>query len=781
MKKISVIEKLCLLKNLFKSLILVFILMISCTLSAQFTNKDFLEANGTVLCNDYGQGDTINLRGTNLGSWLSMEYWVGPMGTGSLDRSSWQATAYDTYYDTDAQNIFDRDLSTRWSNGEAQVSDSSQYLIVDMQENVLFNRILIETGDYSGDYPKGYDIYLSEDGDTWESVASGDDASDTIDVELSNVYYKRYVKIVQTGEDDEHFWSIAEFNLFMEDDYSVRNSLILRFGEDGMDELLDYFQDLWITESDLDTIAAMGMNMVRVPIYWMELMNNEGEIKENGFDQLDWLIEQCKEREIYVILDLHGAPGGLNGYITSGQSYFNELWTNSEDQQETKDIWEAIATRYADEPTVAAYDLMNEPYSSDSENYPISWFYNELYDVVRDVDTAHVISVQAFPSFDYIESPETYGWENVMYQVHNYDESKEDWDSQDGFIDAVLLQLANYKYNWNVPILAGEFNFWDFPDLWAKYLDGLNELNVSWSNWCYKVKRVDSPKQNWGYYDSNTNEIPDMHYDSIEEIEAKWDKFATSYFNENDTLKDIVSAYTDAPLAYVPYNSSVWFLGNNDLYVSSEGGDNPMTCTREDCDGWELFTVVDAGDNKVAIQCSDGRYLSLINDGDSVCCNSYTIDSLQQFDWINVGDSLVALRGYNGKYLCSRNGESVMTCDIDEIAVWESFTWGYGSSVNTSSVSTSSIYQTDEKSSEEELSKSNDDNILVYPNPVSQILFIKADFKIQKVKILNESGQLVMQLNFNEYTGSIDTSSLSNGVYFVNINGTCMKKILVLK
>ncbi len=762
---------------LHKIFILVYILVITNSLFAQFSNVDFLEANGTVLCNDYGQGDTINLRGTNLGSWLSMEYWVGPMGTGSLNRNSWQATAYSTYSDSDVQNMFDRDLSTRWSNGEEQVSDSSQYIIVDMQENVLFNRILIETGDFSGDYPKAYAIYLSEDGDTWESVASGEDTSDTINVGLSSVFYKRYVKIVQTGEDDDNFWSIAEFNLFMEDDYSVRNSLILRFGEDGMDELLDYYQDLWIAESDLDTIAEMGMNMVRVPIYWMELMNNEGEIKENGFDQIDWLIEQCKQREIYVILDLHGAPGGLNGYITSGQAYFNELWTDSEYQQQTKDIWEAIATRYADEPTVAAYDLMNEPYSSDSENYPISWFYNELYDVVRAVDTAHVISVQAFPTFDYIESPETYGWENVLYQVHNYNESKEDWDSQDGYIDAVLLQLANYKYNWDVPILAGEFNFWDFPDLWAKYLDGLNELNISWSNWCYKVKRTDSPKENWGYYDSNANEIPDMHYDTIEEIESKWDKFFTSYFNENDTLKDVVRAFTDAPLANVPYNATIWFLGNNDLYVSSEGGDNPMTCTREDYDGWELFTIVDAGSNKVAIQCSDGRYMSLINDGDSVCCNSYTIDSLQKFDWINVGDSLVALRGNNGKYLCSRNGESIITCDIDEVAEWESFYWG-----QESTISASSINKIDEYIKDKVENLVNDESVLFYPNPVSQTLYVKADYNIQKVTILSESGQLVKLLKFNSSCScSIETDSLPAGAYFVQINGGCIKKIIVLK
>ena len=40
------------------------------------TQSDFLKADGTVLRNNSGTGSVINLRGTNLGSWLSMEYWM---------------------------------------------------------------------------------------------------------------------------------------------------------------------------------------------------------------------------------------------------------------------------------------------------------------------------------------------------------------------------------------------------------------------------------------------------------------------------------------------------------------------------------------------------------------------------------------------------------------------------------------------------------------------------------------------------------------------------------
>ena len=40
--------------------------------------KDFLKANGKVLKNNYGQGDTVYLRGTNAGGYMLQEFWMTP-------------------------------------------------------------------------------------------------------------------------------------------------------------------------------------------------------------------------------------------------------------------------------------------------------------------------------------------------------------------------------------------------------------------------------------------------------------------------------------------------------------------------------------------------------------------------------------------------------------------------------------------------------------------------------------------------------------------------------
>ena len=555
----------------------------------------------------------------------------------------------------------------------------------------------------------------------------------------------------------------------MEDDFSVRNSLYDRFGITQSDALLDSFQNSWITADDLDKIKNMGMNMVRVPFYWMEVMNNDGTIKANGFNQLDWVIAQCKSRGMYVILDLHGAPGGINGFITSGQASANNYWSDATSQQMTINLWKAIAQRYKTNPAVAAYDLLNEPLSSNQTLYPISNFYNSLYQQVRVIDPDHIISIGAFPGFSFVEPPSAFGWTNVIYQVHNYNEDKQNYSSQNSFIDAVLLDIANHQHNWNIPVLAGEFNFWNFPELWQKYIRGLNSLNVSWSNWAYKVKRVDVPVENWGYYQGNTNLAPDIHYDNASVIQTKWSAFQTSGFTPNTTLINLIKPLTSPMPALPPIGKTIWLKGSNDKYVSSEGNDNPMTCIRSSYSGWELFEIVDAGNGKVALKGSNSKYVSSENGTASMICNKTVIGSSESFAFINIGDSKVAFRSSNGKYVCSMNGSSPLICDKNEIASWESFTWGESNSTSKKL-----------KNSQENIK--NDDTNFLYPNPASGTIQIQTGSSEFDVEIFDSRGTLIKKVEKIHNSEKINIDNLSSGIYTVIIhdsNKITQKKLII--
>lgn len=510
--------------------------------SSAFVNADFLKTSGQVIRNNSGTGKIINLRGTNLGSWLSQEYWIGPLGTPALNRSLWTATASSTFAGVTTSAVFDNNLSTRWSNGTAQVA-SGQWFKIDMGKQEVFNQVTFDVGTFTSDYARGYLVQLSSDGINWTNVGSGT-GSNVISVNFGATK-ARYVLIYQTGSASASYWSIAEFNAIMCDDFSLRNQFVTRFGETGADNLLNTFQNTWIQSSDLDKIKTMGMNMVRVPVFWKEIMKDDGTIKPGAFTQLDWLATQCALRNIYMIIDLHGAPGGSDGYITSGQAVSNEVWTNSTYQTMTINLWKAIAAHYNGNPTVAAYDLLNEPVSS-SSTLTIKAFYNTLYNAVRSVDANHIICMQAFYDFDTLGSPSSNGWTNVIYQGHYYNTDTTNYASQSGFIDWALGDLDSHKNMWNVPVYAGEYNFWNFTDLWAKWLSGLNSHNISWSNWTYKITATGN---NWGFYQGNSNPTPDMNNDSQATITAKWNMFTTANFTANTTLINLVSQYTTAPPA----------------------------------------------------------------------------------------------------------------------------------------------------------------------------------------------------------------------------------------
>ncbi len=66
----------------------------------------------------------------------------------------------------------------------------------------------------------------------------------------------------------------------------------------------------------------------------------------------------------------------------------------------------------------------------------------------------------------------------------------------------------------------------------------------------------------------------------------------------------------------------------------------------------------------------------------------------------------------------------------------------------------------------------------IFPNPSQNKLYLKGDFKNQKIKIINAIGEIIYINQFNEANPSIDLSSFDNGIYFVSIDNTIQKLIV---
>lgn len=465
------------------------------------------------------------------------------------------------------------------------------------------------------------------------------------------------------------------------DEYTLRRTLTGRFGEPGAQTLINSYQDTWIQAGDLDNIKNMGMNTVRVPLYWEDFMTTDGVMKPDTvtFRKIDWLINESAKRGIYVILDLHGAPGAACPWHSCGRENSNQLWSNATYQNWTVQIWERLAARYNGNPTVAAYDLLNEPLVTMGEGENAAQikqkmdFYNRMYKAVRAKDPNHVIIVAAFFDWFAAAPPSTYGWTNVMYQTHHYNFTKfDDWNLTNSEIDRWLKDMADYQRQWNIPVFAGEYS-WDFNDLMEKWLSGLNALNASWTNWSYKVKGGG----NWGFYNTNNNPSPDLNVDSAAVITAKWSKFGTANFSANTAYQNLVKKYTSAPPVQGTWSSLK--ANANNSYVSADNyGNSPLVANRTSVAEWEKFKIVPNPDGTVSLLSqANNKYVSAdLNQGGKLIASVSSIQQWEKFRQIALPDGSVGLKALANNKVVSAdlNQGAVLVANRDSVGgAWEAF------------------------------------------------------------------------------------------------------------
>jgi hypothetical protein len=80
------------------------------------------------------------------------------------------------------------------------------------------------------------------------------------------------------------------------------------------------------------------------------------------------------------------------------------------------------------------------------------------------------------------------------------------------------------------------------------------------------------------------------------------------------------------------------------------------------------------------------------------------------------------------------------------------------------------------------IGESSFETLSVYPNPAKEEVNISANTLIGQVKIINNMGQLVFDQMVNETSILINTQSLLNGVYFVEIHtsqGVSTEKLII--
>jgi len=279
-----------------------------------------------------------------------------------------------------------------------------------------------------------------------------------------------------------------------------------------MDALLQLYRECFFTEEDFRIIKEdLKMNTIRLPFYYLDILNEDltRKSEQEAFSYLDWFISQAARQELYVVLDLHGAPGSQNGYEHSGSAQRSaDLWTSEENIQATIDLWRYISRHYTENADlgrwIATYDLLNEPtYTYKGVTTKECWdVFDRIYDAIRANGDHHVITMECCWDFSRLPNPADYGWENVQYEYHWYNW----WPAALPYAFFYAYQdLFNITRDYDVPVYIGEFTVFENRQAWAQELALFDRRNYSWTIWNYKTTVTGWWTSSWGVYTVQLN------------------------------------------------------------------------------------------------------------------------------------------------------------------------------------------------------------------------------------------------------------------------------------
>lgn len=278
--------------------------------------------------------------------------------------------------------------------------------------------------------------------------------------------------------------------------HAIKQKITDLIGANNTEEFYDTYKANGITKKDIDSLAAWGFNSIRLPMHYnlytlpieQETVAGQNTWLEEGFKMTDELLSWCADNKIYLILDLHAAPGGqgkdanISDYDPSKAS----LWESTENQDKTVALWKKLALRYKDEPWIGAYDIINEPNwnftgtnqngCDETGNAPLRDLQIRITNAIREVDSNHLIFIEGncwgnnyngmFPLWD----------DNTALSFHKY------WNRND---TASIQKFLDYRDQYNVPIWLGESG--ENSNVWfTEAISLMEKNNIGWAFWPMK-------------------------------------------------------------------------------------------------------------------------------------------------------------------------------------------------------------------------------------------------------------------------------------------------------
>ena len=362
----------------------------------------------------------------------------------------------------------------------------------------------------------------------------------------------------------------------------IRQKIEALMGKTETQEFYDAWLSNFVRKIDIDSLHAWGFNSVRLPMHYnlytlpveSEPVPGQNTWLKKGFALTDSLVAWCKANNMYVVLDLHAAPGGQGNdlNISDGDTSKLSLWASTANQQKTIALWKKIATRYANEPTIAGYDILNEPNfgftdpvkdkngTAEKINAPLKKLLIDITTAIREADKKHIIIIEGngwgnnynglLPTWD----------NNMVLSFHKY------WNRND---QRSIQHILDTRNKYNVPVWLGETG--ENSNVWFTEAIRLFETNnIGWCWWPLKKMGANNPLEIRGnlnydalvnYWNGKGDKPKESNvYSALLEL-ATYTKFENNIYH-----KDVVDAMMRQPFSAeaVAYKPNV-ITGNNKI------------------------------------------------------------------------------------------------------------------------------------------------------------------------------------------------------------------------
>lgn len=478
-------------------------------------------------------------------------------------------------------------------------------------------------------------------------------------------------------------WMLQEGYMFRLSNIGQQHKIKAKIQEVTDSAYTAKFYDEWLANNtrkiDIDSMRSWGFNSIRLPMHYnlytlavdQEPVAGKNTWLEKGFAITDSLLNWCKANHMYLILDLHATPGGQGNdlNISDRDPAKPSLWDSQANQDKMIALWRKLAERYANEPYIGGYDIINEPNwgfesaddkrgTNETQNVPLRKLMVDITKAIREVDQKHIIIIEGngfgnnykgiFPLWD----------KNMVVSFHKYG----NFNKQSSIQNFLDISEKN-----NVPLWMGESG--ENSNTWFTEAISLVEShNIGWSWWQLKKIGINNPleiKLTPSYqklldYWSDKGLKP-----TKAEAIAALDEFLNNIKLENNIYhKDV----TDAMFRQVRTNAAVPFkkviIGNNATInaVDYDLGSQRTAYFDKDTASY-MYTP--------GVKTQGNRGRSYRNDGVDIQRddNGYHVFSIEDGEWLQYTVEVAKKGNYTAKFnVTTDNAAGQISLTVDNAA-----------------------------------------------------------------------------------------------------------------